>query len=92
MSIVPRSMHPRDLPSTPDIIVETNYRVYAYTTSDLQIALLKLFVAVQYRLANLAVGVISRESVRDALTHGITSSQVCNAQNQVSVSHGYLCL
>lgn len=66
----------RRSPPRTDIVVETNYRVYAYTTSDLRVALLSLFVTVQYRLANLAVGVISRESVRDALTHGITSAQV----------------
>jgi len=64
------------------IIVETNYRVYAYTTSDLRIALLGLFVTVQYRLANLAVGIISRESVRDAITHGITSQQIISFLEQ----------
>ena len=31
------------------IVVETNYRVYAYTDSSLQIALLGLFTEVLYR-------------------------------------------
>jgi transcription initiation factor TFIIH subunit 4 len=30
------------------IVVETNYRLYAYTTSALQISLLGLFVNMQY--------------------------------------------
>ncbi len=32
-----------------DIIVETNYRVYGYTSSTLKIAILGLFVNMQYR-------------------------------------------
>jgi hypothetical protein len=47
--------------------VETNYRVYAYTSSPLRIGLLGLFVHMLYRMANLAVGVITRESVRKVL-------------------------
>ena len=31
------------------LVVETNYRVYAYTSSDLQVALLGLFAEVLYR-------------------------------------------
>jgi transcription initiation factor TFIIH subunit 4 len=31
------------------IVVETNYRVYAYTTSDLQVALIGLFAEALYR-------------------------------------------
>ena len=31
------------------IVVETNYRVYAYTNSSLQLALLGLFVEMLYR-------------------------------------------
>jgi len=58
------------------IVVESNYRVYAYTTSALQIALLSLFVRMTCRLPNLAVGVITRDSVRDALKNGITAQQM----------------
>eukprot|EP01112_Ceratiomyxa_fruticulosa_P013940 TRINITY_DN3954_c0_g1_i1.p1 TRINITY_DN3954_c0_g1~~TRINITY_DN3954_c0_g1_i1.p1 ORF type:complete len:509 (-),score=85.55 TRINITY_DN3954_c0_g1_i1:75-1601(-) len=60
------------------IIVESNYRTYAYTSSPLKIALLFMFVTPQYRLPNLAVGIITRESVRDALMNGITSDQIIN--------------
>ena len=43
------------------IVVETNYRAYAYTNSDLQVALVGLFAEVLYRLPNLAVAVITRQ-------------------------------
>ena len=55
------------------IVVETNYRVYAYTDSNLQIALLGLFTEVLYRFPNLCVGVISRDSCRQAFRYGLGS-------------------
>ncbi|GAM18172.1 hypothetical protein SAMD00019534_013470 [Acytostelium subglobosum LB1] len=58
------------------IILETNFRVYAYTTSSLQISLLSLFVKMLYRLPNLSVGILTRESIRTALLHGITADQI----------------
>lgn len=58
------------------LVVETNYRVYAYTSSDLQVALLGLFAEVLYRFPNLAVAVITRDSVRQAFKGGITSAQI----------------
>ncbi|XP_064457313.1 general transcription factor IIH subunit 4-like [Ornithodoros turicata] len=60
------------------IVVETNYRVYAYTCSQLQVALLGLFCEMMYRFPNLVVGVITRESVRQALRSGITAQQIIN--------------
>uniref|UniRef100_A0A1B6C308 General transcription factor IIH subunit 4 n=3 Tax=Clastoptera arizonana TaxID=38151 RepID=A0A1B6C308_9HEMI len=58
------------------IIVETNYRVYAYTNSNLQVALLGLFCEMLYRFPNLAVGILTRDSVRLALRSGITAQQI----------------
>ncbi|XP_018567144.1 general transcription factor IIH subunit 4 [Anoplophora glabripennis] len=58
------------------IIVETNYRVYAYTDSNLQVALIGLFTDLMYRFPNLVVGVITRESVRQAFRGGITADQI----------------
>lgn len=58
------------------LIIESNYRVYAYTQSPLQIAILSLFVDLQYRFANMAVGLINRESIRHALLCGITADQI----------------
>ena len=58
------------------IVVETNYRIYAYTDSDLQVALVGLFSEVLFRFPNLAVAVITRDSVRQAFKGGITSGQI----------------
>ncbi|XP_044746772.1 general transcription factor IIH subunit 4 [Coccinella septempunctata] len=64
------------------IIVETNYRVYAYTNSNLQVALISLFTELMYRFPNLVVGVITRESVRQALRGGITADQIISYLKQ----------
>ncbi|CAH0724124.1 unnamed protein product, partial [Brenthis ino] len=58
------------------IVVETNYRVYAYTQSSLQVALLGLFTELVYRFPNVVVGVLTRESVRAALRGGISARQI----------------
>ncbi|KAG7444726.1 transcription factor Tfb2 [Guyanagaster necrorhizus] len=58
------------------IVLETNYRVYAYTDNPLQIAVLNLFVSLKYRFPNLVVGSITRESVKKALTNGISADQI----------------
>ncbi|KAJ2776596.1 RNA polymerase II transcription factor B 52 kDa subunit, partial [Coemansia interrupta] len=58
------------------IVVETNCRVYAYTDSPLQIAILNLFVRLVSRFSNFVTGVLTRKSVRRALAHGITADQM----------------
>ncbi|KAJ2772953.1 RNA polymerase II transcription factor B 52 kDa subunit [Coemansia nantahalensis] len=58
------------------IILETNCRVYAYTDSPLQIAILNLFVHLTSRFTNLVTGMVTRASVRRALLHGITADQI----------------
>ncbi|XP_065331992.1 general transcription factor IIH subunit 4 [Cloeon dipterum] len=64
------------------IIVETNYRVYAYTENNLQVALLGIFTELLLRLPNLAVGVLTRDSVRQALRSGITAKQIIDFLRQ----------
>ncbi|KAJ6634770.1 General transcription factor IIH subunit 4 [Pseudolycoriella hygida] len=64
------------------IVVETNYRVYAYTDSSLQVALLGLFTELLYRFPNLVVGVLTRDSVRQALRGGITADQIISYLEQ----------
>ncbi|EGG21637.1 general transcription factor IIH [Cavenderia fasciculata] len=64
------------------LILETNFRIYAYTQSSLQISLISLFVKMLYRLPNLAVGILTRESVRSALLHGITADQIVDFVKQ----------
>ncbi|OQD82691.1 hypothetical protein PENANT_c020G01003 [Penicillium antarcticum] len=58
------------------IIIETNYRLYAYTSSPLQISLISLFTNLKYRFPNLVTGKITRQSVRRAIEMGITADQV----------------
>lgn len=58
------------------IIVETNFKVFAYDPSDLQLALLKLFMDIECLLPNMAIGVLSRRSIRTALLNGISAEQI----------------
>jgi transcription initiation factor TFIIH subunit 4 len=58
------------------ILLETNFKVYAYTSSPLQIAILSLFISMQARFPNMVVGMITRDSIREAMTRGITADQV----------------
>ncbi|RWS14417.1 General transcription factor IIH subunit 4-like protein [Dinothrombium tinctorium] len=64
------------------IVVETNYRVYAYTDSPLQIALLALFTEMQYRFPKFCLGILTRDSVRQAFRSGITADQITNFLKQ----------
>ncbi|KAL2048683.1 hypothetical protein N7G274_000595 [Stereocaulon virgatum] len=58
------------------IVIETNYRIYAYTSSNLQIAILQLFTRLITRYPNMVAGKITRESIRRAISMGITSDQI----------------
>jgi len=58
------------------IIIETNYRLYAYTNSPLQIAVLALFTKLRTRYPNMVAGRVKRSSVARAISHGITSDQI----------------
>lgn len=51
-------------------------RVYAYTTSAVQVAVLRVFVRCDVLLPNLFVGTITRDSATSALGLGITSEQM----------------
>eukprot|EP01039_Chlorochromonas_danica_P001598 gene1598-1745_t len=59
-----------------EIIVETNLQVIAYVTSDLHLAMLRLFVDVNIRLPNMAMGRLTREKSREAFRSGITAAQI----------------
>lgn len=58
------------------VILETNYKLYAYTSSPLQIAVLELFTDLTSRFPNFCTGQLSRNSIRRALVNGITADQV----------------
>ncbi|EYC04056.1 hypothetical protein Y032_0090g2390 [Ancylostoma ceylanicum] len=78
-----------------NIIVETNFRLYAYTSSSLQLAILSTFTEMTYRFNDMSVGILTRESVRRALQVGITASQIisflrANAHKQCLATGGPL--
>jgi len=58
------------------IVIETNYRIYAYTSSQLQIAVLQLFTRLSTRYPNMVSGKITRDSIRRAVAMGITAEQI----------------
>ncbi|GBF95756.1 general transcription factor IIH subunit 4-like [Raphidocelis subcapitata] len=58
------------------VIVETNFRVYAYTGSRLQMRVLEEFTRLDCALPNLFVGTLTRDSVQRALEHGVTADDV----------------
>ncbi|KAI9669710.1 MAG: RNA polymerase II transcription factor B 52 kDa subunit [Alyxoria varia] len=58
------------------IIVETNFRIYAYTDSPLRISVLSLFTKLHTQYPNMVSGKITKGSVRRALATGITANQI----------------
>uniref|UniRef100_A0A6A7FVE9 General transcription factor IIH subunit 4 n=1 Tax=Hirondellea gigas TaxID=1518452 RepID=A0A6A7FVE9_9CRUS len=61
-----------------NLVLETNFRIYAYNPSQLQVALLAIFSDIECRFPNLLVSTISRQSVRKALLKGIVAEQIIN--------------
>lgn len=58
------------------IIVETNYRLYAYTSSPLLISIISLFADLKTRYPNLITAKLGKRSIQQAITAGITSEQI----------------
>ncbi|KAJ6707047.1 TFIIH POLYPEPTIDE 4 [Salix viminalis] len=64
------------------VVVETNFRLYAYSTSKLHCEILRLFSKIEYQLPNLIVGAITKESLYSAFENGITSDQIISFLQQ----------
>lgn len=58
------------------IVVETNFRLYAYTADRARLAALALFASIERRLPNLAVARLTRASVLAALDRGVGAEAV----------------
>lgn len=58
------------------VILETNYRLYAYTSSPLLISIISLFAALHTRYPNLITAKITKPSILRALGAGITANQI----------------
>ncbi|PWZ37555.1 hypothetical protein Zm00014a_043221 [Zea mays] len=64
------------------VVVETNFRMYAYSTSKLHCEILRLFARVEYQLPNLIVGAVTKESIYGAFENGITAEQIISFLRQ----------
>ncbi|KAL3534754.1 hypothetical protein ACH5RR_003215 [Cinchona calisaya] len=64
------------------VVVETNFRMYAYSSSKLHCEILRLFSRVEYQLPNLIVGAITKESLYKAFQNGITAEQIISFLQQ----------
>ncbi|WOK92805.1 RNA polymerase II transcription factor B subunit 2 isoform X4 [Canna indica] len=64
------------------VVVETNFRLYAYSTSKLYCEILRLFSRIEYQLPNLIVGAITKESLYNAFENGITAEQIISFLQQ----------
>lgn len=60
------------------IVVETTFKMYAFTTSPFHMKLLSLFCRLDYRLPNMIVATITKESIRYALRNNISSNEIIN--------------
>lgn len=58
------------------VVVETNFRLYAYTISKLHCEILRLFARIEYQLPNLIVGAITKENLYKAFQNGISADQI----------------
>ncbi|CAL5346033.1 unnamed protein product [Camellia sinensis] len=64
------------------VVVETNFRVYAYSTSKLHCEILRLFSRVEYQLPNLIVAAITKENLYNAFENGIMAEQIISFLQQ----------
>ncbi|KAG9391091.1 Transcription factor TFIIH subunit p52/Tfb2 [Carpediemonas membranifera] len=58
------------------IVVESNFKVYAYTDDPLHIGIIQLFAELAYELDGLVVSQITPHSIRDAFHHGLSASDI----------------
>jgi transcription initiation factor TFIIH subunit 4 len=58
------------------VVLETNFRIYAYTSSVLWAQVLNIFSRLEYVLPNLIVGNITRESVHSAIDGGVSAADI----------------
>ncbi|EPR60186.1 general transcription factor IIH polypeptide 4 GTF2H4 [Toxoplasma gondii GT1] len=58
------------------MLVQSNFKVYVYTASALQLSVLSHLCELQARMPNLIVGILTRASVLAAYKSGITADQI----------------
>ena len=65
-----------EIKSSKFIVLETNYKIYAYTTKIYEKSILDLFSKLVYNLPNLVKAQLDEESVSGAFSKGITGRQI----------------
>lgn len=68
------------------LVLETNFKIYAYTTSSFEISILSLFCKTVYSFPNMIKAYLSEESVISAFRMGITPSQIIKYLTDYSIS------
>ena len=58
------------------LVIETNFRLYAYTSSTLWARVLGSFTRIEYLLPNLIVGSLTRQSIHCAVDAGVTAPEI----------------
>lgn len=58
------------------LVVETSFRVYAYTQSDVHVTLLSQFLDLEIRLPDLVISLLTRNSIQRAFEKGIGANEV----------------
>lgn len=71
------------------LFLETNFKVYAYTSNPLIISILALFVSLRTRFPNFICGTLTRDSVLRAFSRGIKASQIVHFLEEHV--HPYMC-
>ena len=64
------------------LIVETTFKVYAYTTSAFQVSLLGLFLRFDYQLPDMLVATLTKDSARRAYINNISASELIGYMEQ----------
>ncbi len=60
------------------LIVETNFKVYAYTNSPLERAILEFLFEIEYIFPGLIIAHITRKSLRNVFRRGVCATKVLN--------------
>ena len=58
------------------IVIETNYKLYAYTNNPLHASLLSLFCYIRGTFPNLIYAILSGDKVKESIAKGITADQI----------------
>lgn len=58
------------------LVVETNFKVYAYNTSPLEVAIIRKLFEVEYVFPGFIIAHITRKSIRRILKRGISYTKV----------------